>query len=144
MPYKHTQIGYVIIISVALAALLFMVLNQMILLLIVGIFGILFSTLTVSVEGECVRLWFGPGLIHKEFSLPDIESCQVPKSRCWSWGIHGWPGKCWLFNVSGFRSVELKMRNGVKYYIGTDEPEALEKAIQGALHAAFHRSFKAD
>lgn len=144
MPYKHTQIGYVMIISTSLAALVALVFNQIILLLIVGTVGILFSTLTVSVEGEYVRFWFGPGFINMQLSLSDIESCQVAKSRCWSWGIHGWPGKGWVFNVSGFQTVELKMRNDGKYYIGTDEPEALEKAIHEAMRASLHRTLKPD
>lgn len=142
MPYKHTQIGYVIIVSILIGAGVAITLNVPLLLLIIGIFGVLFSTLTVSVEGEDVRLWFGPGFINKQFLLEDIEFCQITKAKCWSWGIHGWPGKAWLYNVSGFRSVELKMKNGMKYYIGTDEPEALEKAIREAIHAEFHRTLK--
>jgi len=144
MPYKHTQVGYVIIISMILAALVVLALEAPIFLLVPGIVSILFSTLTVSVEGEYVKLWFGPGFIHMQFPLSDIESCQVAKSRCWVWGIHGWPGKGWFFNVSGFRFVELKIRGDGKYYIGTDQPEALEKAIQGAMHGVLRRSLKPD
>ena len=142
MPYKHTQIGYVMIVSMLFAAGIATVLHVPILVLMVSIMGILFSTLTISVEGESIRFWFGPGLINKQIPLMDIETCQIAKSRCWSWGIHGWPGKGWLYNVSGFRSVELKMRNGMKYYIGTDEPEALEKAIHEAMHTRFYRTLK--
>ena len=144
MPYRHTQVGYVIIVSMLVIAVAALVLKATISLLIAGFVGILFSTLTVSVESDCVRLWFGPGFMNKKFFLGDIESCQVSKFRCRSWGIHGWPGKGWLFNVSGFSSVELKMRNGMKYYIGTDQPEALEKAIQEARHAALNRVLKVE
>lgn len=144
MPYKHTQIGYGIIFSMLLVAFVAVALKAVILLLIAGIAGVLFSTLSVSVEGECVRLWFGPGFVNMRFPLEDIEFCQVAKSRCWAWGIHGWPRKGWHFNVSGSHSIELKMRNDGKYYIGTDQPEALEKAILEAMHAALHRSLKVE
>ena len=144
MPYKHTQIGYVIILAMLVTVLIAIVLKVMVLLFIAGVVGILFSTLTVSVDGECVRLWFGPGFISMRFALGDIETCQVAKFRCCAWGIHGWPGKGWLLNVSGFHSVELKMRKGEKCYIGTDQPEALEKAIREAMHAALHRFLKVE
>ena len=144
MPYKHTQIGYVIIFSMLVAGLVAWSFQAVILVLIAVIVGVLFSTLTVSVEVECVRLWFGPGFIQRRFFLGEIESCQVAKSRWYAWGIHGWPGKGWLFNVSGFRSVELKMRNDGKFFIGTDQPEALEKAIHEAMHSSLRRSLKAE
>ena len=35
----------------------------------------------------------------------------------------------WIFNVSGFGAVEIRMKNGKIYRIGTDEPKALESAI---------------
>jgi len=37
-----------------------------------------------------------------------------------------------IFNISGFDAVEIKMKNGKIYRIGTDEPKKLEQAI---LHA---------
>jgi len=38
----------------------------------------------------------------------------------------------WLFNVSGFDAVEIQLKNGRKYRIGTDEPDALLAAIESA------------
>ncbi len=144
MPYRHTQVGYVIIFLMLPAAIAAFVFKNMSLSWIVSIAGVLFLTLTVSVEIDCVRIWFGPRFIQKRFFLNEIESCQGSKSRCYSWGIHGWLGKGWLFNVSGFRSVELKMLSGKKYFIGTDQPEALEKAILSAKHANLLRTLKTE
>ncbi len=38
----------------------------------------------------------------------------------------------WLFNVSGRDAVELKMKSGRTYRIGTDRPDALEAAVRAA------------
>jgi hypothetical protein len=35
----------------------------------------------------------------------------------------------WIYNVSGFDAVEITMKNGKIYRIGTDEPLKLEQAI---------------
>lgn len=142
MPYKHTQIGYVIILSMTAVAFIAYINQAFSVMWIMILVGVLFATLTVFVNGIFVEIAFGPGLIRKRFLLQDIEVCQAMRQKCWTWGIHGWPHKRWLYNVSGFHSVELKMKNGMKYYIGTDEPELLEKAINESMHQALHRSIK--
>jgi hypothetical protein len=92
-----------------------------------------FSTLTVKVDKEFIRFSFGVGLIRKKIALKDVTSFKaITNKRCWSWGIHGWPGKGWLYNVSGFSSVEITVKSGMKYYIGTDEPDKLCGAIERA------------
>ncbi len=40
------------------------------------------------------------------------------------WGIH-LSRFGWLYNVSGFNAVAIKMKNGQHFAFGTDEPEAL-------------------
>jgi len=35
-----------------------------------------------------------------------------------------------LWNVSGLRAVEFLLKDGSRFRIGTDEPEALVKAIE--------------
>jgi hypothetical protein len=47
----------------------------------------------------------------------------------YGWGIHLIPGG-WLYNVSGWEAVELQMKNGNKYRIGTDDPQGLMDAIR--------------
>jgi len=39
----------------------------------------------------------------------------------------------WIFNVSGFDAVELVMKNGKIYRIGTDMPKELEVAIKKGI-----------
>ena len=38
-----------------------------------------------------------------------------------------------LYNVSGFDAVEIKLRTGKKFRIGTDVPQELDAAIRQAL-----------
>jgi hypothetical protein len=35
----------------------------------------------------------------------------------------------WIYNVSGFDAVELTMKNGKIYRIGTNESDVLEKTL---------------
>jgi hypothetical protein len=35
----------------------------------------------------------------------------------------------WIYNVSGFDAVEIKLKNDKIYRIGTDEPKKLEQTI---------------
>ncbi len=40
-----------------------------------------------------------------------------------------------LYNVSGFDAVEIKLRTGKKFRIGTDVPQELEEAIRQAINS---------
>lgn len=138
--YHHTQTGYLLIVILG-AALLFVVglilasgfnwVALAVLVILAACLG-LFATLIVEIDGEALTLRFGPGLIHKQFRLADITTCRVVKNPWYyGWGIHLTPAG-WLYNVSGFWAVELQLRNGRTYRIGTDDPEGLAEAIQGA------------
>lgn len=96
---------------------------------------VLFHSLTVRVSPETIHLSFGIGLISKTFIVRDIESSEVSATRWYNgWGIKKISGG-WLFNISGFDVVELKLRNGGRYLIGTDEPDKLLEAIEAARAA---------
>jgi len=76
---------------------------------------------------------FGPGPIRKRVKLNEIESCKVVKNHWYyGWGIRLTPHGI-LYNVSGFYAVEIKLRTGRLYRIGTDTPQELEVAIRRAL-----------
>jgi hypothetical protein len=51
----------------------------------------------------------------------------------WGWGIRRIGRGQWLFNVSGLDAVELSMKNGKTYRIGTDEPQRLCEVVQSRL-----------
>jgi hypothetical protein len=98
--------------------------------LLVG--AIFFSTLTITIEDGMLRASFGPGLIRKKVRLAEIAAVRPVPVRWWyGWGIHLTPHG-WLFNVSGWKAVEITLRNGRRFCLGTDEPEDLVKAIQEA------------
>lgn len=138
--YNHRQTGWVIIGATALVmGLVFLSIREegffSLFLILEALILLLFSTLTVNVDDEYVRIRFGIGLIRKRFALKDITSCGTIKTKWYSgWGIHGCPGKGWLFNVSGFDAIGLTMKDGKKYYIGTDEPEKLFQVINGKIN----------
>jgi len=139
--YQHTQIGYFIIVALGIALLCIAYLLTiygfnwiaLAVLIILGVGLALFATLTVEIDQDVLEVRFGPGLIRKSFPLKDIESCQVVKNPWYyGWGIRLTPHG-WLYNVSGSRAVELKMKSGRKYRIGTDDAEGLGQAVRESL-----------
>jgi uncharacterized membrane protein len=138
--YQHTQFGSAIVLgngAIGFAMLLIAAFSpHPALYLLVGavvlLVGALFSTLTIAIENGMLRASFGPGLINKKVRLGEIASVRPVPVRWWyGWGIHVTPHG-WLYNVSGWKAVEITLRNGRRFCLGTDEPEDLLKAIQDA------------
>jgi len=93
----------------------------------------LFSTLTVTGFSDYLEIKFGIGLVRKKFYYKNIQSCSVQKNPfLYGWGIRKIPGG-WLYNVSGSMSVQLDMKDGKMYRIGTAEPEKLKQVIKTRL-----------
>ena len=105
------------------------------LLVIVALAALMFSSLTVMVSSEEIRLRFGPGPLGKRFPTPDVRGSKIVRNRWWyGWGIRLTPHG-WLYNVSGLSAVEIRLESGRKARIGTDEPERLKQAIDEARGA---------
>ncbi|PKG33199.1 MAG: hypothetical protein CW742_04230 [Methanoregula sp.] len=145
--YEHTQRGTVIIGAVSAAIVLslaisifagFFWVTGMVVAILVFLLAIM-STLTVSVESDRLRIWFGPiRLVRKEWLLSEIVSAtDVTNAWYFGWGIRWTPGGP-LYNVSGFKAVEVLLVSGKRFRIGTDEPDALIAAIEHAT-ATIHR-----
>ena len=137
MDYKHTQIGYLInILLVTPLLILFFAMSatEFIRVLPIIFFTLLLSlalfySLTVEIDKTRLIIKFGVGIINKKFILKDIESCHAVKNHWYyGWGIRITPHG-WLYNISGLLAVEIQMKNGKKYRIGTDEPKKLEQTI---------------
>ena len=140
--YKRTQIGYLMLAFIAIGILL--VLNYfylsgrtnpflLIILVALAVSLLLFSILTVKVDGEEVSVRFGVGLIRKRFPLSEIESHSAVRNPWYyGWGLRRTPIG-WLYNVSGLEAVEITMKDGSKVRIGTDDPVGLDAAIGAAL-----------
>lgn len=140
--YKRTQIGYLMLAFIAIGILL--VLNYfylsgntnpflLIILAALAVSLLLFSILTVKVDGEEVSVRFGVGLIRKRFPLSEIESHSAVRNPWYyGWGLRRTPIG-WLYNVSGLEAVEITLKDGRKVRIGTDDPTGLDAAIGAAL-----------
>jgi hypothetical protein len=144
--YQHTQFGGVLVVVLGAALILTGALSSVlppsaafinlfvIATLVVCLF--LFYNLTVEIDAEYVRLRFGIGLIQKKFRLSEIRAVQQIRTNFfYGWGIHYGPHG-WLFNVSGYDAVELEMKGGAHYCIGTDEPDRLCFAIRNSPSCA--------
>jgi hypothetical protein len=94
---------------------------------------LMMSSLKVMIDEQFLRLRFGPGVFFKKFPVSDITGIGPKyKTYIWGWGIR-WYFVGWLYNIAGFDSVEIILKNGKKARIGTDEPEVLSQAIREAI-----------
>ena len=151
--YKHTQIGY-LMLAVMLAVLALFVwayvtasaeplsvdsgsnfgatsIMALTLFLLAS-----FTALTTSIDENCLRIKFGYGVLTRKFPLNQIASVQSVKNHWYyGWGMKVWFWPyMWIYNVSGFDAVEIIMKNGKIYRIGTDTPSELEAAIRQAIN----------
>lgn len=148
MSYKHTQIGYQMLVITLVVLVLFAWAyitaraeppsyysgtNFAVTAVMALILFILasFSSLSVTIDENYLRIKFGYGIFRKKFSLNDIMYAKTVRNHWYyGWGIRGWLWpKMWIYNVSGFATVEIKLKNGKTYRIGTDEPKKLEQTI---------------
>jgi hypothetical protein len=140
--YSHTQLGWMTIIALAGALIIVGAAGKELGLAAPGKGAILFAQgllglmipllgwLTVTVDEEMITARFGVGLVRKKIRIKDIQNAaQVRNKWHYGWGIRMGPSG-WMFNVSGLDAVEIELKNGGKFRIGTDEPEELARAIQ--------------
>jgi hypothetical protein len=144
--YKHTQIGWVTLLALAGGALFFGVMTLVVgrqtspwetpfpyLFAVFAALAGLFFTLTVAVDEQGVEVRFGPGLIRKRVPVAEVARCRPVRNQWWyGWGVRLVPGG-WLWNVSGLDAVELSLKKGGVFRIGTDEPQRLSEAINQRL-----------
>ena len=147
--YKHTQISYPML-AITIIVLAFFVRIQMLaraeppspdsganfavtlIMVLIVLLLLSFSTLTVSVDDRDILVRFGIGIFRKHFPLSEIATAVRVRNRWYyGWGIRLrlWP-TVWIYNVSGLDAVELTMKNGRLYRIGTNEPDTLENHIK--------------
>ncbi len=150
--YKHTQIGYLmLVVTLAVLALFawmyitaraeppsyYSGTNFLVTAIMVFILFLLasFTTLTASIDENYLRIKFGYGIFARKFALNQIVSVQAVKNRWYyGWGIRLWLWpKMWIYNVSGFDTVEITMKNGKVYRIGTDVSSELEIAMKQSI-----------
>jgi hypothetical protein len=140
--YKHTHIGYSILIPVLIVLILIGYLTIVLvpafqwtgyITIILLIALVLFASLNVIIENNFLEIRFGIGLIRRKFPLDEYELVGVVKNPWYyGWGIrfisHGR-----LYNVSGSYAVEMRTKDGMVIRIGSDEPEKLDEAIKQSM-----------
>lgn len=145
MPYQHTQLSWLVRVTFGLSALAILVvplvqpLDQATprALLVAGaivavVFGLVWSRLTVRIDGDRLRWSFGAGWPRFSLPLAEIQSVEVTRTTFWQgWGIRRLRGG-WLYNVAGFDAVRITRRDGKHVLLGTDEPRRLKAAIERA------------
>jgi hypothetical protein len=138
MEYRHKQFGFVINSALLLCILLVIfsndgkfqpILIEVPVLLIAAL--ALFYSLGVEIHDNALICRMGIGLIQKRILLSEIQQARAVQNPWYAgWGIHWIPGQYWIWNVSGLRGVELTLKNGKRFRIGTNEPESLVHAIE--------------
>ncbi|OPX64297.1 MULTISPECIES: hypothetical protein [unclassified Methanoregula] len=140
--YEHTQTGMLQIIAVLAIIVIILVMTLLfgplliplavLFLLVVTV--LCFATLTVTIEDDAVRIRFGPlGLVRREWPVRDIVAVsEVTNPWYYGYGIR-WTPHGPLYNVSGSHAIEILLLSGKKVRIGTDEPEALVRAISHGI-----------
>jgi len=139
--YHHTQRGTVILTMLSAGMLVVAVgLNTqgdntllLAVLVVLVVTALVFASLTIEINGGMLTWSFGPGLLRKHVRVADIQVCAVVHNPWWyGWGIR-WTPHGWLYNVSGHSAVEITLKGGQRFRIGTDEPEQLCRALQRAV-----------
>ena len=91
--------------------------------------ALVFSSLTVELNGRELRWYFGPGFWAYRLPLDEIETVAAVRNHWWNgFGIRMRPGFR-LYNVSGLDAVELRLKSGDVRRIGTDDPQGLSAAL---------------
>jgi hypothetical protein len=140
--YEHRQVGWITVIALFAIAVLICVAAAISapsertlsysLVPIMLVVAALFSTLTVRVTDKRVMWYFGVSGIGRSVALTEITSIRAIKTSILEgWGIHlTWHG--WVWNVSGFNAVQIILRSGTRFAVGTPDPQAVIDAVQSA------------
>ncbi|NER10395.1 hypothetical protein SAMN06265375_10161 [Muriicola jejuensis] len=107
--------------------------NFLITSLMVITVGFLFSfvSLRILIDEHFLQIRMMFGLFRKKLVLGEISSVQIVRNP-WYYG-HGirkwfWP-RMWIYSVRGSHAIEISLKNGKKYRIGTNEPEMVKRSI---------------
>lgn len=138
--YVHRQLGSFLILALllpaAFCAFMAWTSGQRWLYLLAALFVViawLFSSLTIEVNDRELVSWFGPGFWHVRAPLERIVAVE----RTTSSGLEGWgiriTGRGMLYNVSGRDAVEIRLDDGRRFRLGTDDPDGLVSAVRARM-----------
>jgi hypothetical protein len=141
---KYTQFGTFSVIALLPILIVFGILSiksgingssEFIIMLLVALTFLIclltFYKLTITVSSTQVSFKMGIGLWCKSYKLSEIASCKPVKNPFfWGIGIRMLPNS-WLYNVSGFKAIELKFKNRTSVIrIGTNRPEEISELVE--------------
>ncbi len=91
--------------------------------LAIVILGVYLSRLEVTVTDEQVVATFGFGKPRRVFDLREIVEVRAVRNSWWNgWGVRKIRNG-WMYNVLGLDAVQLELRSGNSFRIGSDDPE---------------------
>ena len=97
-----------------------------------AVIGWVWGALTVRLQDDQLQVRFGLGFPRKSLPLGEIAAVEVTRTTFLEgWGLRR-TRRGWLYNVSGFDAVLLRLTNGRTLMVGTDEPRRLKTAIERA------------
>lgn len=100
-------------------------------MLLVAATGLVGARLTVVVDAQAVTASFGWGWPRRCIDRSDIESAVQVRNSWWhGWGIRK-VSRGWMYNNAGRDAIELSLRSGKVFRIGTDRPAELLAAVTG-------------
>jgi len=100
---------------------------------VLAVVALLFSSMKIEVSDRFLRWSFGPGILRKRVALSRIESVERTRTSWFEgWGIH-YTRRGWLYNVSGFEALHVTMKDGKRFLLGTNDAEALIKALSEGM-----------
>jgi hypothetical protein len=93
--------------------------------------GLVFGSLTISDEGDCLAVRFGPlPLFSRRIPYADITAVEVSRTTILDgWGMHYLPFRGCTYNIWGFGCVKLMLGRKI-VRLGTDEPEVLAAFVR--------------
>jgi len=98
-------------------------------MLLVTATGLVGARLTVVVDARSVTASFGWGWPRRTIGRAEIETAVHVRNSWWhGWGIRK-VSRGWMYNNAGREAVELSLRSGKVFRIGTDQPVELLAAI---------------
>jgi hypothetical protein len=146
MAYEHTQHGWPIRIAFGVTAVAILAMPAFQPLdqpapraaLVAGataavVLGLLWSRMTIRVDGDRLHWSFGPGWPRFSLPLAEIRSVEATRTTFWQGvGIHR-TRRGWVYNVAAGDAVVVTRANGKQTLLGSDEPRRLKSAIDRAI-----------
>ncbi|TMO40150.1 MULTISPECIES: hypothetical protein [unclassified Pseudoalteromonas] len=133
--YKQTEINYSLII-ILLVISAFIVLSpelaglKIIILSINLLITLLFFSLTIVIDKQTLRWYFGFGIISKSVELSQIADTSAYQTK-WYQGIGiRMLSDGWLYNASVGKAVKITLTDGKNIYLGCKNVETLQKALK--------------